>query len=251
MADRVETSSEAPSGQRAQAERQQRLAAVGALTRTFVHDLNNLLGSVSGAAHLLALKNRDPAIRERIAVITEAANRAIALAQAFATLGDPGMARVDIDGHDLLRRLASARVVPAPMVIEAGAAHARIQGDPQVVADAIAAFATTIASQPGFSGSVRLVTANRGRAFAHDKGDAQAVNPAWWRIALHGDGASLPDARRRIIEAPLSVDPGDFAGILLAAAVSGISRCHGLVQAGGDDGAVLCVHLPTVGAPTP
>ncbi len=226
-------------------DRQRRMAAVGGLTRVFAHDLNNILGSLLGSAHLLAMKNRDPALKEKLDTIAASAARAISLTQAFAALAEHGLSSADIDAHDLLHRLAAARAAPAPLIIAAAAGHAKIRGDSAILSDSIAILANVIACSPGFTGSVRITTANRGQVAS---GGEEVPGASWLRIALDGQGGPLSAAQRRIIEAPLSVTADDTPGILLAGAVTGIGRSHGLVRVPEGDGAALWIDLPTVGA---
>jgi signal transduction histidine kinase len=237
-----------PAANQERGERLRRLAAVGLLTRVFAHDLNNILGSLLGTAHLMSLRSADPALLARLDAISDATNRAIALARAFGDLAGHGLAAGPLDLHDLLRQLALTAATlghpPAtPITIETAAHRAFVQGDRGSLLDAFAVFASAIARCADFAGTVRIATSNRGRISAPD-GDPGG--DSWLRVALHGQGRPLGEALRRVIDNPLAAAPDDRDGIILAGAVAAVGRSHGLVQVPERDHAALWVHLPTI-----
>jgi signal transduction histidine kinase len=236
---------------RSRDERLRRMAAVGFLIRSFAHEFNNLLGTVLGSAHLLALQSGDPAQRARLTALVDASRQAIALSQSLSGLArDPheGVRRA-LDLHALLSELPvtmGATGIALALELKAGACHAA--GEVGTLGDALA---TVVEAVAGGSGAATIATVNRSRIASKPAGDGDsgAAGSAWLRLAVTAGAPPVGEALRRLLQQPLSARPEDTGEVVLAGAIAVIGQARGrLLIPEGTAAAELHVYLPTVTA---
>lgn len=226
-----------------------RMAAVGFLTRSFGHEFNNVLGTMLGSAHLLAMTNTDPAQQPRLNALVAATRQAIELARSLAALARThDGAEHELDVHALLGELSQTPAGPGRrrLTLELRADAPRIDAERAALGEALATLAGAVAHD---GGEVRVTTANAGEvsARATRAGDA---GTAWLLVTLAGDAPPLEEARRHLVMHPLSARPEDAAAVILAGAVAVIGQARGRVLVPDDAAtAELRVFLPTVAAP--
>ncbi len=233
-------------------DRLRRMAAVGFLTRSFTHEFNNVLGTVLGSAHLLAMRTADPALQTRLTALVAATKQAIELSRSLGALAlDPrGGARRGLDVHALLRALSEATAEPArapTMSLDPRASSCHVDGDEGSLGEALAIVAEAVARGVG---RTLVSTANCGQVSSRDTGDGIDQGDAWLRITFACDVPPLSEARRQVLMQPLSASPDDDGAVLLAGAIAVIRQGRGRVLSPEDAArSEIQVFLPTVSAP--
>jgi hypothetical protein len=213
-------------------DRLRRHAAVGLLARAFTHEFNNVLGGILGSAQLMAMRNDDAQLGERLATIVQSVQRGMALTRAFAGAAsacDGGSA----DAHAVIAELVGSRALESPGADALAARQTLVGMDAEILREVVAALAGIV----GGPGPARARTRNAGPPGAAAGGPG---GEAWLEIAL--DGPIAPSERARaVLEDPLRIGPEPEA-LPLAAAAAAVRMARGRIQAG--PGAGVALHLP-------
>ena len=219
-------------------ERLRRLAAVGMLMPSYGHEINNVLGSILGTAQLMAMRETNPEIRERLAVIIQSVQRGISLTQGLAVIaaGDQ-KAHQPVDAHAIIIELAADGVLSCAGSEALQARKSRVWVEGSAFREALIVLGALLSGQlPVVISTSNRATASGGRTT--DDGDA------WLCITLNGTRIPTPE-ERLLITTPMAAGTSS-ADILLAGAAAVIKQGRGrIVVDGPHDKSELSVFFPT------
>jgi len=223
----------------ARVNRLRRLAAVGMLTQSFGHELNNVLGSILGTAQLMAMRETNPDVRERIAVIVQSVQRGISLTKGLSTIAAGGLpAHHPTDLHELINALATDGVLKPAAAWELKAHKTKVWIDGSALREALYGLAELLSD----TSEIALSTCNRASASGLNRTDS--LGDSWICLTLRG--TRLPTAEERLlITNPLAAGTAT-SEILLAGSAAVIKQGRGrIVLDGPHDRSELSLYLPT------
>ena len=220
-------------------ERLRRLAAVGMLMPSYGHEINNVLGSILGTAQLMAMRETNPEIRERLAVIIQSVQRGISLTQGLAVIaaGDQ-KAHQPVDAHAIIIELAADGVLSCAGSEALQARKSRVWVEGAAFREALIVLGTLL------SGQLPVVISTSNRASASPGSITPDDGDAWLCITLNGTRIPTPE-ERLLITTPMAAGTSS-ADILLAGAAAVIKQGRGrIVVDGPHDKSELSVFFPT------
>jgi signal transduction histidine kinase/CheY-like chemotaxis protein len=222
----------------------QKMEAVGRLAGGVAHDFNNLLMVIRGRSELLLhhVKEGEP-LRRHIALIREAAERAVGLTQQLLTFSRKGVLRpqvLDLNAAvtgmaTMLRRLIGEHI---ELSVCPGEGLWRIQADPSQIEQVVMNLAVNARDAMPHGGRLTVETANVTLDESFARSHAGSRPGAYVRLAVSDTGVGMDAATRAHLFEPFFTTkaPGQGTGLGLAMVYGIVKQHRGYVTADSEPG---------------
>jgi signal transduction histidine kinase len=237
-----------------------KMEALGRLTGSVVHDVNNMLSVVLGVSERLAGVDTDPAIKAMAGRLALIADRGAGLIQTLESFADGRSARNELlELAPMLERChqlvldAERRPPQAQVLLEAGP-ELWVSGDPSQLESAVMNLVfNAFDALPGGIGTVRIRATGTVPSAEWPARIDRTVSPSWLAIQVSDDGSGMDQATKdRLFETFFTTKgTGGGTGLGLAGVYSTIDRHGGWVDvdSGLGRGTTFSLILPAQALP--